>query len=185
MPSPIAHSISGYVLSQGLIHRERALFKHSIFTSPLVVLYAVAIANVPDLDFLPQWILGLDSHRGPTHSLGQALLWSLVFSLIAMALRRSLFKPILLLTFALYGSHLLLDVFTSGGDGLPLLWPLSDVSFHSPISLFPAVHHSRGLFDPSHFVFITFELLYSVGLLWGLKRWKHRLRPTLFGGPPE
>lgn len=184
MPSPIAHSISGYLLSQGLV-QDRGLFKQAFFKSPLLGLYAVAISNAPDLDFLPKLIANVDFHRGPSHSLLQALGWSLCLSAIALSCRRSLFKPILILTFALYASHLVLDFFTAGGRGLPLLWPLNDLSFQSPIALFPAVHHSRGLLDSSHLIFIGFELLYSLGLVWGFNRWRQFSRTTVLGGSPR
>lgn len=55
-----------------------------------------------------------------------------------------------------------MDLFTLGGNGLPLLWPLSNRTFRAPFVLFPAVHHSRGLLDPSHITFISVELLYAV-----------------------
>ena len=67
-----------------------------------------------------------------------------------------------------------MDLFTLGGNGLPLLWPLSDRTFQGPFVLFPAVHHSRGQLDPSHITFISVELLYAVLLLVAIGLIKNR-----------
>ena len=124
---------------------------------------------------LPQLIAGVDMHRGFTHS----IVFAIAFSLLICRLikDRKNFKALkywqlVTLTLMVYCSHLVLDFFTQGGSGVPLLWPLSDSTFQSTLPLFPAVHHSRGLFDLGHFLFISFELVYSALLLWTISRWK-------------
>jgi inner membrane protein len=191
MPSPIAHSVSGYVLAQLPFVKNRVPGRLWSVT-PLAALYGIFVSNLPDLDFVPQFITGIRMHRGPSHSLLMALI---VSSLLAwgvhryrrrqasrresqlteqpsLSTARASYGAIFGITFGLYSLHLFLDLFTTGGSGLPLLWPLSEQTFRSPVPLFPPAHHSRGLWDASHIVFITFELIYSVCLLAGLQFFK-------------
>lgn len=187
MPSPIAHSVSGYAIARLPCFRDSILQRWLM--SPLALVYSVLVASLPDLDFVPQLVTGLRFHRGPSHSLLAALL---VSSFLAWALHRyqtyhcrhnpsglPSYGILFVFTFTLYASHLLLDLLTSGGSGLPLLWPLSTHQFSSPWPLFPAVHHSRGLWDASHWVFIGAELIYATGLLMGLRYFKTspKIRP--------
>lgn len=174
MPSPIAHSVSGYVLTRLPVVKNiipRRLWP----ITPAAALYSLFVANLPDLDFLGQPLTGLQLHRGPSHSLLAALIVSaLLAGLIHHYRRQSSYGVLFSLTLGLYGSHLLLDLFTAGGSGMPLLWPLSSQDFQAPFALFPSVHHSRGLWDNSHLIFIGAELLYSLMLLSGLQIWEAR-----------
>lgn len=169
MPSPIAHSVTGYALTHLPIVKN-SLPRRVWPITPIVAIYALLVANSPDLDFLPQLLTGLRFHRGPSHSLLAALIVSGLLTWVIHRYRpQSSYSVIFGLTLGLYGSHLLLDLFTTGGSGLPLLWPLTSQSFRAPFALFPAVHYSRGLWDNSHLVFIGAELLYSLVLLSGLQ----------------
>lgn len=166
MPSPIAHAVSGYVLAKGLEPAKVCKLW------PLAA-YAVFVAIAADFDFIPQVLTGIQTHRGFTHSLSFALIFSIVIS--ALATRSSLFRAfhygrLCALTLLLYGSHLVLDFFTNG-SGIPLLWPISEMRVQSAITIFPAVRHSLGLFAPIHLLFLGFELTYTALLLWGLARW--------------
>lgn len=191
MPSPIAHSIAGYALSRlpfmtqksstasvlGQDSRSKGSKTVSKLKAiaPLLTFYGIFVSNLPDLDFLPQIVIGLNVHRGPSHSLIAAFLVSAIFTAVLSQFRLQIsHKVIFGLTLLFYGSHLLLDLFTSGGSGLPLLWPLSVHEFRAPFPLFPPVHHSRGLWDKSHLVFIVIELLYAGALLTGLRRLKQK-----------
>lgn len=68
MPSPIAHSVTGYVLSNFLPFKKLKFY----------IFYGVFVAIAADFDFIPQWITGKNFHRGLTHT----LIFALVFSLI-------------------------------------------------------------------------------------------------------
>ena len=173
MPSPIAHAASGYALSRIAWLKSR----HLPLPAPILTFYAVFIACCPDLDFLPQLMTGIRFHRGPSHSLLAAfvvsglLAWLLHHDRRAISSRFSQvsFKAIFSLTFYLYLSHLALDLLTAGGSGIPLFWPLSRQPVQLSFVLFPAVHHSRGLIDSSHLIFVGAELLYTAVLMIGLR----------------
>ena len=190
MPSPIAHVVSGYALSRLPFIKPRQLPSRA----PLVVtIYVAFIACCPDLDFLPQFLTGIRFHRGPSHSLLAALVVSGFLAWILHHYRRPLstklasdssskvslskvsaskislsevsYIAIFSFTFWIYLSHLILDLLTSGGSGIPLLWPLIPENVQLPFSLFPPVHHSRGLLDPSHLIFISAEIIYAIVLI--------------------
>ncbi|MGC1308914.1 MAG: metal-dependent hydrolase [Phormidesmis sp.] len=174
MPSPIAHSAFGYALTRLPIvqsHRQQKQLPGHLWPFiSLTGLYSLLVANLPDLDFLPQLLTGINVHRGPSHSLSAAFIVSTILAWVIQRARPQFsYKALFLLTFAIYGSHLLFDFFTAGGSGIPLLWPFSAQPFISPFSVFPGVHHSRGLWDSSHLIFITIETLYSLGLFIALQ----------------
>ncbi|MGB3293530.1 MAG: metal-dependent hydrolase [Phormidesmis sp.] len=177
MPSPIAHSVSGYALTHLPFVKARTFRGQLWPVTPLAALYGVFVSNLPDLDFVPQLLTGIRFHRGPSHSLVSALLVSGLLVWIVRRYRHSRprsgrqpsYRVLFAFTFGLYGSHILLDLLTTGGSGLPLFWPLSPQTFQFPFPIFPSVHHSRGLWHSSHLVFISAELLYSVCLLGGLR----------------
>lgn len=170
MPSPIAHAVSGYAITKLLgMTRDRQLLKPSLLG------YSVFMAIAADFDFLPQLIAGIDMHRGFTHSIVFAIAFSLLMSKLIKGMpgcQTLSYRQLWTLALIVYCSHLALDFLTQGGSGVPLLWPLSNSPFKSVLPLFPAVHHSRGLFDLGHLFFISFELIYSTLLLWALSRWK-------------
>ncbi len=174
MPSPIAHSVSGYAIANFPFLKSRTFPNQRWPALSLVTLYAVFVSSIPDLDFLPQIVTGIRFHRGPSHSFLAALLVSAFLSWLAYRYLKFKKQPsdylaVFALTLAIYSSHLLLDLLTYGGNGLLLLWPLS-TRFQLPFALFPSVHHSRGLWDASHLTFIAAELIYSAFLFTGLKR---------------
>ncbi|MEO0768258.1 MAG: metal-dependent hydrolase, partial [Cyanobacteria bacterium J06649_4] len=153
MPSPIAHSALGYLLGR-LPVAKNALPNKVMTLAPVSAIYGVLVSNLPDLDFVPQVITGIRFHRGPSHSVLAALLVSALLALIVRQVRqRARYRSLFTITLGAYTMHIVMDLFTAGGSGLPLLWPLSDRTFRAPFSIFPPVHHSKGLFDLSHFTF--------------------------------
>lgn len=163
MPSPIAHSITGYVLFKQSLERDQALQK----ALPRQALWVLAIftANAADLDFIPYVAAGVDTHRGLTHSLVFGICFSLIIVTVLYFCYKLSWKTLFLFIAGIYGSHLLLDFFTAGGDGMQLFWPFSQRFIRSAISLFPSVPHSEGIFYLGHFVFITYELMYAFLLM--------------------
>ncbi len=172
MPSPIAHSVSGYLLAK-FLPKEKLKYYPSRWWN-WENFYPVFIAIFADFDFLPQLITGERFHRGITHTFLFAIGFSFIVSWLISYCRKSSFKQLFFLTLIVYSSHLVLDYFTATtGDGLQLLRPLTDTYFKSAIPIFPSVHHSRGLFDSSHLIFIIWELCYSILVLSGLRLWKN------------
>jgi inner membrane protein len=201
MPSPIFHTAVGYALSHlPLAQRQRSRWLSGTLSEkmpgrllpaiPLAAVYGIFVSNLPDLDFIPQLLTGLRFHRGPSHSLLGAVLVSALLALIIRSRRTAdpqasaqagkrdrnnpLFIRLFILTFLFYGIHLFMDFFSAGGNGMRLLWPLSEQFFKSPIALFPQVHYDRSWWDASHLTFISVELLYSLCVLSVLKAVKAR-----------
>lgn len=169
MPSPIAHAASGYVLGKVLPSPQSSLLKinHNFW-----IFYGVFLAIAADFDFIPQLVTGIKFHRGITHSIPFTLIFSIIVALLLAWSRKVNYWSIFKFTFLIYGSHLLLDYLTKGGSGIQLFSPFTDQFFQSSFFLFPQVHHSRGLFDPSHWIFITFEMIYSLVIVLGTFWWQ-------------
>lgn len=165
MPSPIAHSVTGYVLFKLF----RLKYSPALRAQWVPLASAIFMANAADLDFVAQLLLNTNLHRGMTHSVGFTLGASVLVTVLGYRVMRSPAAHLFLLTGMIYSSHLLLDFFTAGGRGLQLFWPFTSAFFQSPIPLFPAVHYSEGLFYWRHLFFITWELLYAGLLLKGVQ----------------
>jgi inner membrane protein len=151
-------------------------------TSRTTLLTCVFLANAADLDFLAA-MLGFGTHRGISHSIPFAIGVSVGVGVLAHWFQRKPFHPKFALTLfgialLVYGSHLFLDFYTTGGDGMPLFAPFSAAYFQAAHPIFPSVHHSEGLFYEKHLDFILFESLYSALVLSALWLWKN-LKPSI------
>ena len=73
MSSPFGHSIAGYIVDA---FEPKTLKVHSV---KRLFLY-VFMANIPDLDFIPGFLMGRPNllHHGISHSLGAAVLFSIL-----------------------------------------------------------------------------------------------------------
>lgn len=131
MASPLGHSLIGFIIAR----TQRATSDaHNSFAW---CAFAILAANAPDLDFLPGFLLDepFRFHRGPSHS----LLAACVFSGIVYLLARHMTPRAGALTalgLSCYGSHLVLDL-----PGVPLFWPFS--SAHPAIAL-PSIGEAIG-----------------------------------------
>ena len=126
MPSPVGHALGG-IIAGGLVSKSRDRW----------TLGAVALAGtLADIDFL----LPLP-HRGPTHSVGAALVVCL--AVLAFRRRRAIDRrPAAALALA-YGSHVLLDWLgkdTWTPHGLMVLWPLTDTFYSSGWDVFAEIN---------------------------------------------
>lgn len=173
MPSPIAHTVTGYVVSQLFLLHGRTRQRNKNWG---IILYAIFVANAADLDFIPQLLTGERFHHGLTHSITLCALAGMLSALVAYYLKRDSWKKIAIVTLLLYTSHLIMDMVTAGGNGIQFLWPFSKAFFISPILIFPETHHSTKLLHhPGHIIFICFELGYSTllfGVLWMWRKTK-------------
>lgn len=102
---------------------------------PRLLLAGVVGSIVPDLDVLA-FHLHVDysavmGHRGFSHSIGFALAMGLVAMLLAGTLRC---RPLTAFVFVAFStaSHGILDMFTNGGRGVALWWPLSAERLFAP-----------------------------------------------------
>lgn len=174
MPSPIAHAVSGYAIAQ--LFARKTETKHRIQPTWTLIAYSVGMAIAADLDFIPQFMTGVKYHHGLTHS----IMFTIAVALVAFGLQKywpaAFPRAIFRFTLALYGSHILLDFFTDGGDGIQLFWPFSLDYLRSPVPLFPSTHWSKPLFYLGHFVFVAYELGYACLLWMGLRFLQNRDR---------
>src|SRR5213594_3095125 len=113
MALAFAHTTAGY-LGYQLVRPPGA-------HRPGLLLAAVALANGPDLDFLPGLVIGHAGayHRGMTHTLAAVLLVGAAVALGAglTGRRSAVVVRAAAWAAAVYASHLLLDYLT--GDSVP------------------------------------------------------------------
>jgi membrane-bound metal-dependent hydrolase YbcI (DUF457 family) len=122
MPFPIGHGIIGACLFSAL-QKEISLSKDG-----RIMLLCAGLAIVPDFDFTFAWNFNLGGwHRGFTHS----IVFGVAIGLLAafLAPTRNLTQQISLVLAPV--SHAPLDalVTTSKGEGVRLLWPLTNYRF--------------------------------------------------------
>lgn len=139
MPSPVAHALAGAAVYAALAPRGVPARDWR----PWAV--AVFAGGAADLDFLPGLLVGAPSlyHHWATHSIAAALAFTLLVTPLAAPVLGSAGRRVAILGVA-YGSHLGLDYLTvdrTVPQGIPLLWPLSDAVFLSPVLLFTDIHH--------------------------------------------
>jgi membrane-bound metal-dependent hydrolase YbcI (DUF457 family) len=166
MPSPIGHALGGLAAGwfvEGLSGVRR---------SPLTWTAGgfVLAGTLPDIDLL------FGVHRGPTHSLGSAL----IVGLAAAAATRDLRFP--LAVAAAYASHTLLDWVaqdTTPPIGVMALWPLTRQHYKSHGHVFDAISRRYWLpgFWSQNFAAVLRELaiLAPLAALTGMWRWRRSI----------
>jgi len=179
MPSPIGHSLAGCAIYVGTVKDNNNNWK-------LLFLY-ILIANLPDFDFIPGFILGTPNrfHHGISHSIGFACIIGTALSLIVStkASKRFYLTNVLIVA-GLYFSHIFLDFFSM--DTLPpfgekLLWPINGEYYISSFKLFFDIR--RDISSNSEFILTLFNfhnvfamtleicvLLPIVGLIYFLRK---------------
>src|SRR5262245_38049701 len=159
MPSPVGHALGG-IAAGWLVtgtgnrarHPGRAEMAAPEWTTRRTALYAAAGAAA-DLDLLTKW------HRGPSHSLGAAVLVGVVAWLVTRGTGRRDPRTAFAIA-AAYASHVLLDWLGSDTRppiGIPALWPISQAYYESSLHLFAAVSRRYWLAE-----FWTYNL-YALG----------------------
>jgi inner membrane protein len=150
MPLPVAHSLAGFAIAEATdIRLAKKTWRN-------VVIFA-ALANLPDIDYLPGFLLGQPNrfHHLWTHSLGFALLAGLLGGFICWRQRRNFIQAeksaqqfglyFLMISVAVF-SHCVLDLFTedtSPPHGMLLLWPFDRGFYDITWNLFPSTHKSN------------------------------------------
>jgi len=128
---------------------------------------AVVLANAPDLDFAPGVLAGVPAmfHRGPTHTVGAALVVGLLAAAAGRWRRPDGYGAMWWAGFAVaaYASHLLVDFVTVDAVmpyGARFLWPVSDRFFHAGTAWFGEI-----VIDPSSRLGFLRSLLTPAALL--------------------
>jgi membrane-bound metal-dependent hydrolase YbcI (DUF457 family) len=136
-----AHATAGYLVYEAVRPSERH--------RPALLAASVLLANAPDLDFVPGWLLGHPGmfHRGLTHTLGAVVAVAVLGGLLWRRGELATARITALWAAAAYGSHLLVDYLTTCArppHGGRFLWPLSDAYWIAPVTPLGEI-----LIDPS------------------------------------
>ena len=178
MPSPVAHSAAGIALYL-LIYNNNTNFRKSGLKPPLLLALAVFLANLPDFDFIPGFLIGDPNrfHHGISHSLIFALsIASLVYLMVKKTMAVLDVKKLYLLLVLTLSSHVVLDFLTWDGSepfGVPMFWPFSSDYVISPHSFFMGVTRSgesnlvflASLFNKHNLMSLLGEVFFSLGIL--------------------
>jgi membrane-bound metal-dependent hydrolase YbcI (DUF457 family) len=164
MPTPLGHSLAG--LAVYLAARDTRPARQKLHAFGLV-----ALANLPDIDFIPGYILGTPRayHWGPTHSVTAAL----IVGCAAAAVARwtgTRFAPAFAVATLAYGSHIVLDMLlgtysNAPSVGLQAFWPFTTERFMLPWAVFlsaprdPISGPLGVLFSPAAVPLLARELL--------------------------
>ncbi len=170
MPSTIGHSIAGYVIYRAVSEGSLRLEWRRFF------LYCIC-SNLPDLDFIPGFLLGAPNkfHHGVSHSLGFAFGFGFCMSFILLFVKNQSILRSFVIFFGLYFSHVLLDLLSYDSSppyGVPVLWPITDNYYISPISVFSDIQRGqasetfiRSLFSLHNFLAILIEAVILLPLV--------------------
>ena len=166
MPTPLGHSLAGIAVF--LANRGRPGQRTALYALGLV-----ALANLPDIDFLPGYLFGAPRayHWGPTHSITAAVTVGCAVGAGAR-LAGTTFAPVFVLATLTYGSHILMDmllgIHNHPAVGLQVFWPFSLERHMLPWSLFLAAPRVPGrgplglLFSSAAFPLFAREVLVMV-----------------------
>ena len=102
--------------------------------------------------------------RQAGHSL---FVWGIVFAIVLIWKGRKLTKA----TALMYGwlGHVILDILTHNQDAVPMFYPVSAYTFHSPVSYWDNDHYA-GIFSLVNTTLIALSLLYLFYKKWKRKR---------------
>ncbi len=153
MPYPVAHGIIGATVVAALRRRLSLSYDWKW----LAVGFCLAIC--PDFDYFFPWFLGLDWHRGFTHSLVFAIFSGVV---AAFAICGAFgFKEAIVCATAIL-SHTLFDFLTArAAVGVELFWPLTRRKYGSDTFDYPDIH-----FNPlGHHILVSLLNLLEISLI--------------------
>ena len=120
---------------------------------------------------------GVAGHRGASHSIALAMAAGFLCAVATRRLRWPIWRTAILATFAV-ASHAVLDFLGHGGRGLPLLWPISEARFQSPLRIFPDAPRGLALVTSAGLVTMIVELIVFLPVI-VYALWPHlRRRPA-------
>ena len=138
MALPIVHATAGYLIYRLDRRREPAPSAAPDWGRAVAFM---ALANLPDVDFLLGFALGQpgDFHRGVSHTVVAALVVGMLLATVTWWRQRGAWWPAALTFTAVYASHLVVDAMTIDARepaGAPFFWPVSDAYFMFPFTIF-------------------------------------------------
>jgi membrane-bound metal-dependent hydrolase YbcI (DUF457 family) len=144
MATPIGHFLAGLAAYEGI--REPTDPASGSYRALPLALLAMFAAVAADPDFIPGILVGQPAlyHHGVSHSLGFCVLAAAAGAVLFGRIGGST-SAVFGLLFVAYGTHLVVDLFGPDGrppQGIPLLWPISDEYFQSPVTLLLRITHS-------------------------------------------
>jgi membrane-bound metal-dependent hydrolase YbcI (DUF457 family) len=173
MPSPVGHSLSGIAAYLLLVRSKR---------SYLLLLFFIFFANLPDLDFIPGWLVNQPNlfHRGLSHSFFMAGMIGVTVGLVVRLAGRGKALPAAMAVIFLCCFHIILDLFSvdyGTPPGFKILWPFRDEHYIAPNVIFMNITRSplpeeffRSLFNTHNLKAVINEIVIFLPLLllvWG------------------
>jgi inner membrane protein len=140
MPSPIIHSLTGYLMA----HKTAQTQGKGLCRIVILIGLAVIASNLPDLDYLPGLLMGNLKlfHHGMTHSLTFSVIFGVLMGLLLHRAWQWRFRKGFVLFSWIYASHIGLDLLGKDHSypyGMQLLWPFSTEYYISPVTFFPGL----------------------------------------------
>jgi inner membrane protein len=189
MPLPIAHSAAGLASYLAFENKDsKSTKKEELYLLGTCLL----LANLPDLDFLPGFIIGNigEYHHGLSHSLIVSFSLALIFYFTLIHYLKGISKNRILgccIISAL--SHPILDYFSKDSSlpyGVPLFWPFQANHYISTIPLFTDVQRNQDsvgnffsslLLNPNNIRGVAIESLFAGTIIFAIIGLKNRSRP--------
>ncbi len=159
MASPIGHSLAGF-LGFFLVAENAQFLKY--YSSKRLIITAILIANLPDIDFILGYLLYQDFniiHRQFTHSVSVGFI---VCIIIYFCLRFSRKIPYLFIVWlwGLYFSHILLDMLADDSNppaGVQFFFPFTTNYFAFPIPILGRLTFTGGIIQLNNFLAVLQE----------------------------
>lgn len=183
MPSPVGHSLIGLAFAAGRF-APRGSWRsigRGLWRERLGVFLVVAMANAPDVDYIPGILAGglNQYHQLYTHTIGWALAISFAVWMLWKSRRAGVGWVGWVLLLAAVVSHLLADYVTADAKepyGIMIFWPFSNGFHTSPVSIFrgflkrdwgdiPSLYNAKA---------VLVELGWCLPLVLGVLLWKRR-----------
>lgn len=164
MPSPIVHTTLGYILYRIFRNRVPDQFTRRFLSLPLVLIFAIGISLLPDIDSIPG-VLARDFgryHNNFTHSIISGIIIAFLLAVIVRVTLRSGFWIWFAIFTLGYSLHIIFDFFTMGQRGVMLFWPITFERYDSPVKLFYGVRWSESLLSAVHLNTLASEILFVI-----------------------
>ncbi|EAZ92934.1 metal-dependent hydrolase [Crocosphaera chwakensis] len=161
MASPIGHSLAGY-LGFFLVRKNSHFLKY--YSSKQLLITAILIANLPDIDFLLGYLFYQDFnaiHRQFTHSFFVGFIVCLVI-FYCLRFYKKIPYSFLVWLWGLYFSHILLDMLAYDRylpAGVQCFLPFSSDYFAFPISILGGLSFTGGIIQLNNFLTILQEIV--------------------------